>query len=325
MNRSELVRHLKDMADDGDVQLREREIATSGGGLVLAHARMTRQDAAVDGYGVAPARDDAIDKALWETVERSCFKFSRFAPEEFKPFRPFRRLIGALTGRHRLHDLKNLGEHSVGCAVHSTRGEAAKAAVHELIERHTVLAAQLMGEPGFKIDGGATRWNGMNLSISHYCWQGPLKTFSVLSEIIHMGDGRVLYSTGLGSTIAAACGKARLEALGHAENFELESRETPDLRLSRGISDLKRWHMLNSGRKAFYRGEKPLTKPPSIDAALNEDRFWTATATLGDGLYFARAYCPDTQNLFVGPWEPERIHPRFRHLWKEGIEPPYAY
>lgn len=325
MNRPELVRHLKRLADDGQIQLREREVATSAGGVILAHARISHQSAAVDGFGTATTRDAAIDKALWETVERQFFRFSRFSPADFKPHPPIRRLIGALTNAPGLRDLPNLGDHSVGCAVHSSKGRAAHAAVQELIERHTVLAAQLMSQPGLEINCGRIRWNGLNLAISHFCWHGPLRTFSVLSEITNEDDGRVLFSTGAGDTIEAACAKARIEALGHAENFELECLEVPDLRSSRAISDLKRWHMLNSSRKPFYRGAAPLTAPPKIDASLNRDRFWTMTATLGNDLYFARAYSPDTQNLFVGHWEPARIHPRLRHLWREKIEPPYAY
>lgn len=325
MNGHELVRHLKSLADDGQIQLRERVIPTSVGGMTLAHARIIHRNSAVDGFGVAATRDGAIDKALWEMTERRFFRFSDFSAADFKPLNPIRRLIGGMVATAGLPDLSNLGGHSVGCAVHATKGRAAEAAVLELIERHTILVAQLMSRPGFEIKCGSIRWNEINLTISHYCWQGPLRTFAVLSEIRHEGDGRVLYATGAGRSIEAACAKSLLEALGHAENFELESLDRPDLRETRTISDLKRWHMLNPARKPFYRAIAPVTAPPKIDDSLNQNRFWAMTAKLGNGLHFARAYSPDTQNLFVGHWEPARMHPRFRSLWREDMEPPYAY
>lgn len=325
MKGPDLVRHLKGLADDGQIQLRERKITTSVGGRTLAHARIIHRDSAVDGFGAAATRDGAIDKALWETAERLTFRFSNFSVSDFKPLNPIRRLIGKFVDTAGLPDLRNLGGHSVGCAVHATESRAVKAAVLELIERHTILTAQLMSHPGFEIKCGLIRWNEVDLAISHFCWQGPLRTYAVLSEIRNEGDGRVLYATGAGHSIEAACAKSLLEALGHAENFELESPDQPDLCEVRTISDLKHWHMLNSGRKPFYRPFEPVAVPPKIDDSLNQDRFWAMTDTLGKGLHFARAYSPDIQNLFVGHWEPTRIHPRFRHLWREGMEPPYAY
>lgn len=324
MNRPDLVRHLKGLADDGQIQLREKEVVTSEGGLTLAHARIAHHNAAVDGYGTAPTRDAAIDKALWETEERRIFRFSRFSPEDFKPFHPIRRMLGAFGGAEELRDLHNLGRHSVGCAVHGSKARAARAAVQELIERHTVLVAQLMAQPGFEVHCAPIRWNNMNLAITHYCWQGPLLTYCVLTEIRKEGDDRILFSTGAGDSVDAACAKALMEALGHAENFEFDASEPADLSSGK-ISELKRWHMQNFDRKAFYRASAPLTGPPRIDAALDRRQFWTATTTIGKGLHFARAYSHDTQNLFVGCWEPSRIHSRFAHLWKEGMEPPYAY
>lgn len=325
MNRPELVRYVKESSDDGQIQLREKELQVDAQRMTFAHARIARQGTTVDGYGIGPTRDHAIDTALCETIERLSFRFWRVSPQDFRAFSWFRRQIDAFTQNRELRDLHNLGNHSVGCAVGSSRRRSEVSAVTELIERHTVLVAQLMRKPGLRINQGDLRWNEKNISIGQHCWRGPLATFTVLSEIINKEDGRVLFSTGCGDTVASASAKSRLEALAMAENFDFVAPTPPDIQSSNSISDLKHWHMLNPSRTPFYRGDADLATPPDIDVSLGADQFWTATRQLKEGLFFARAYSPGIQNLFVGNWQPSRINQRFRHLWDAEMEPPYAY
>lgn len=325
MNRRELVSYVKGIADRGIVQLREKVVETSEGSFVLAHAKISHQGLEISGFGLARTKDGAIDKALWETIERFNFKTSGFCSADFKPYGLWNRLLAGIVAGTSLRTLDNIGNHSVGCAVHASRTKAADAAVRELIERHTVLAAQLMALPGKRIHQAAFSWNERVVELTSYCWKGPLETYVVLEKIIHIKDGRALYSTGAGVTPESARVKAWLEGIALIENFESDKQDIPDLAIDGRIRDLKHWHMLNLKRKPFFDEGGEIGEIPELDASLRRRDFWVAVKVLGKSLYFARAYSPEIQNLFVGDWTPEKVHPRFRRYWKAGMEPPYAY
>lgn len=325
MNRRDLARYVRELGGGEEIQLREAPVSTSTGTLALAHARISHGGRDVDGYGVADTKASALDKALWETVERYFFFFSRFTAEDFEPFSLVRRLAGRLIGRPRLASLENLGVYSVGCAVQSSRRRAAQAAVAELIERHTILAAQLKSVPGRLLRNERVVWNGMDVDVSCYAWQGPLKTMVVLNEMILAKDGSALFSSGAGDSVERARAKSWLEGLSLLENFLSAAGDSPELEGSRSIRDLMRWHKQNRGRDPFYRGARPSAGVPLVDAELSSRDFWVTVKALKPGLFFARAYSPNTQNLFVGHWGPKNVHPRFQRHLRENMEPPYAY
>jgi hypothetical protein len=181
-----------------------------------------------------------------------------------------------------------------------------------------------MSTAGRKIRGERLVWSGREVDAASYAWEGPLKTLVVLSEWILAADGRAVFSCGAGRSVEEARGKAWFEGLSLLENFEGPDGERPDLDSSRGVRDLMRWHKLNIGRQPFYRGGRAQAVP-RVDAQLKAGDFWVAVSALKRGLFFARAYSSETQNLFVGPWRPAHVHPRLRTYLRDGMEPPYAY
>lgn len=325
MNRRDLARYVRELGGGATIKLREAPISTSAGDFALAHALIMHEGRVVEGFGVEAAKEAALDKALWETVERYWFYFLRPGAENFEPFDRVRKLASRFTGRRHPVSLENLGAHSVGCAVHSSGRRAAAAAVSELIERHTILAAQLMSVPGRRLSAGRFIWRDKEVSTASYGWEGPLRTCVVLTEMVQVSDGRALFSCGAAGSLATAKAKAWVEALSLLENFEEPGDDRPDLEASRTIRDLMRWHRQNVGRKPFYRGGLETGSLPRIDAGLRSRDFWVTVKALQPGLFFARAYCAETQNLFVGYWKPSRVIPRLRCYLKEGMEPPYAY
>lgn len=323
MNRRELAAAVRALSTDSAVTLSERTQETPSGPVFVANASIRTVKGATRGAGAARTRETAIDKALVEVVERLEFLDGDPRPEDFRPAFPVARLLGLRLGS--LPALENLGRSSVGCAAHPDRSAARRSAVAELLEKHTLLVAQLAGTPGTAAGAVALRTPWGPVTLRPFTWLGPLRTYCTLTELLDQNGGRALFASGAGRTAEASREKSFLEAVLLADNLRGDAEPAPELASCRTIDELKRWHMAHPAREPFYSRPPSPTAPPAVDADLGRADFWVASRRLPCGLFFCRAYSPEVQTLFVGPWVRENTHARFRNLWRDDLPPPYAY
>lgn len=323
MNRTDLVQQVRSLAADSQIDLHERAEATPRGTFFAARIVVNTANGVLAGSGVFHDRQTTVDKALCEILERHAFLASDPKAEDFRPAFPVARLLRAQSLS--LGGLDNLGKSSVGCAVHLSAGAARKNAILELTERHTLLVAQLTRCPGSPSGSFSFESTFGPVDFHQFAWLGPLDTFCTLTEVLDRRDGRVLFSSGAGSTMKEAGDKAFEEAISLLDNFASPMTTSLPIDSCKTIADLKLWHAGNPEGEPFYRRPPAPSLPPRIDHDLSKSDFWVAQRRLDNGLFFCRAYSPLTQNLFVGSWTREQTHPRLRHHWSDGIAPPYAY
>lgn len=323
MNRQDLLRRVRSLSADAALDLFEHSHDTPYGPVAAARVSVRARNRVIQGSGIDPHRETAIDKALCEIMERNAFFESAPRAADFRPAFPLSRF---LTGKpNRLDLLANLGTSSVGCAAHPDRRTAKANALQELVERHTLLVAQLTETPGTPREALTvdSRWGPVD--IRSFSWRGPLNTHCALAEAVNRLDGRTIFGSGAGKTPSMASEKAVQEAVLLLDNFESRPHHPLPLESCRTIDDIKQWHMNTPSSGRFYDRPPTPLHPPEVDATLTRGDFWIWESCLGEGLYFCRAYSPETQNLFVGRWTREATHPRLRRYWRHGIAPPYAY
>ena len=258
-------------------------------------------------WGSGVTKDEAFGKALMELIER--LYFSNFSPFEFKNLFGFfatKKTLLSLSNEYQIPSISLHPANTNGIAIHLSTQKAIKAAMLELIERHTILYSLIASiGPSHKIAKALTP----KINAIFYVWESPLRTFTVVGSILDQ----------VGSYFSSACDykldKAILKAELELNSFIfLKEKYCDDSKIIKDdIQSINRYHKFSGDKSAIHFLENT---PPGKLPALDKKRFFYANIPVPDifkGLYplpCIRVIHPDVQQLFFDNWKSEYLNPR---------------
>lgn len=278
-------------------------------------------DVEINTWGVDESLDTASTKAVMELYERFVFLNSK-KPKTFTQLGILGKAVDASAFFEQHQDV--VGSTSSGYAAHISKKSAIDSALNELIERHVLLKAELLGIPPKQIAIKSRRFNGIEgLDVDSFYWTGPLGRSIVTSRFTI--KGLTFYGFGCGKKMEAAQEKSLLEAvprLYYILNKNADRIEDLPNENLHFYANLKSEES-NMGKllKSAILGSD--SKAPKVDTRLRKSDFYISLVTKKP-FPVVRAISKLVQPHFLGEWSKEKINLKafndcLPHIMPEGL------
>ncbi len=315
---SEILKGIKKAADDGRVTFQEYPTQTKNYNLPYCiQVTIQHQGRKLSTWGAGHNKDEAALKAIMEMVERLTFldswSVSFRSLSWFSKYESYhsiqKRYIGSLNW---------LFSTTSGLAVHTSKRNAIKNAVNELIERHVILKSLAHKISPAKIDMNALELPfsfPQSLDVDAFHWKGPLGRHVVMIRM-QLATG-ALYGFGCELNRDLALNKAIFESSGMMVAASLGIKKDSKT-LSQHLVDqetIRQFHLQNNETTMSRLLTDHAPTPPEVDTHITKrdvffsERNLPAFFDSSLNLKIVRAVSPLTQPLFFDHWRPQVINP----------------
>ncbi len=275
----------------------------------------------INTWGVDESLDTASTKAVMELYERFIFLNSKKS-NTLTQLGFFGKTVDAGTFFEQGQDL--ISTTSSGYAAHISKKYAVDAAINELIERHVLLKAELLGIPPKRIAMSSNRFKCIDeLKVDSFYWRGPLGRSIVTTRFTI--KGLTFYGFGCCKRIESALEKSLLEVvprLYYILNKNIDRIEDLPNENLHFYANLKSEES-NMGKllKLAILGSD--SKAPEVDTVLRKSDFFISLVA-EKPFPVVRAVSELVQPHFLGEWSIDKINLKafnycLPHNFPEGL------
>lgn len=281
----------------------------------------TIQGSEINTWGVDESLDTASTKAVMELYERFVFLNVK-RPKSYTRLGIFGTTVDISTYFEQGQNF--ISTTSSGYAAHITKNCAVNSAINELIERHVLLKAELLGIPPKQIDNNSSRYGSIDgLSADSYLWSGPLGRSIVATRF--KVNSLTFFGFGCSEKIELAVEKSFLEAIPRLYYFlnknvkNIEDLRNENVHLYANLKP----EASNMGKLLRLAITENGSKAPAVDTKLRNSDFYVALVE-NEPFPVVRAISKLLQPHFLGEWSKEKINPKaFNHCLPQSMPEGY--